>query len=97
MTQILEARAGRVTPEMEFVAQREDLKAEVIREEVAAGRMVIPANKVHLAGCLEPMCIGIASKCKINANIGNSVRSPATSMKNWRKLHHRGSSWQRIP
>src|SRR6056297_3711022 len=73
MTQILEARAGRITPEMEFVAKREDLSAEVIRQEVAAGRMVIPANKVHLAGRLEPMAIGIAAKCKINANIGNSA------------------------
>ncbi len=73
MTQILEARAGRVTPEMEFVAKREGLDASLIREEVAAGRMVIPANKVHLAGRLEPMCIGIAAKCKINANIGNSA------------------------
>jgi len=73
MTQILEARAGRITPEMEFVAKREDLTPELIREEVAIGRMVIPANKVHLAGRLEPMCIGIASKCKINANIGNSA------------------------
>jgi len=72
-TQLLAARAGQVTPEMEFVAQREDLSAETIRQEVAAGRMVIPANKVHLAGQLEPMGIGIAAKCKINANIGNSA------------------------
>ena len=73
MTQILEARAGHITPEMELVAQQEGLEAELIRAEVAAGRMVIPANKVHLAGRLEPMCIGIAAKCKINANIGNSA------------------------
>ncbi|MFN9435717.1 MAG: phosphomethylpyrimidine synthase ThiC, partial [Planctomycetota bacterium] len=58
---------------MEFVAQREGLSPETIRSEVAAGRMVIPANKVHAAGRLEPMCIGIAAKCKINANIGNSA------------------------
>jgi phosphomethylpyrimidine synthase len=45
----------------------------LIRDEVAAGRMVIPANKVHAAGRLEPMGIGIAAKCKINANIGNSA------------------------
>ena len=44
-----------------------------IRDEVAAGRMVIPANTVHLAGRLEPMCIGIAARCKVNANIGNSA------------------------
>ncbi len=73
MTQILEARAGRITPEMEYVARREDLEVETIRDDVARGRMVIPANKVHLAGRLEPMGIGIAAKCKINANIGNSA------------------------
>lgn len=73
MTQIESARKGEVTPEMEFVARREGLSAEVIRTEVASGRMVIPANKVHLKKCLEPMAIGIASKCKINANIGNSA------------------------
>jgi phosphomethylpyrimidine synthase len=73
MTQILQARAGVVTPEMQYVAQREDLDAELIRAEVAAGRMVIPANKVHLKKRLEPMGIGIAAKCKINANIGNSA------------------------
>jgi phosphomethylpyrimidine synthase len=73
MTQLESARAGTITPEMEFVAERESLSAETIRDEVAVGRMVIPANKVHLAGRLEPMCIGIAAKCKINANIGNSA------------------------
>jgi phosphomethylpyrimidine synthase len=72
-TQLLAARAGQITPEMEFVAKREDLSPELVRDEVAAGRMVIPANKVHLAGRLEPMGIGIAAKCKINANIGNSA------------------------
>jgi thiamine biosynthesis protein ThiC len=64
-TQYLAAKAGQITPEMEFVAQRENLTAEVIRDEVAAGRMVIPANRVHLEGALEPMAIGIAAKCKI--------------------------------
>jgi phosphomethylpyrimidine synthase len=73
MTQLIAARAGQITPEMQFVAKREDLDPELIRNEVASGRMVIPANKVHLAGRLEPMCIGIAAKCKINANIGNSA------------------------
>ncbi len=73
MTQILAARAGQITPEMEFVGQRESLSAELIRDEVAAGRMVIPANKVHLAEGLKPMAIGIAATCKINANIGNSA------------------------
>ena len=73
MTQIEQARAGVVTPEMEFVAQREELEPELIRAEVARGRMVIPANKVHLTKRLEPMCIGIAARTKINANIGNSA------------------------
>jgi phosphomethylpyrimidine synthase len=73
MTQIEQARAGHITPEMEYVAKREDLPAELIRDEVARGRMVIPANKVHLRKKLEPMCIGVASKTKINANIGNSA------------------------
>jgi phosphomethylpyrimidine synthase len=72
-TQLLEAKAGRVTAEMEYVARRENLSAEQIREEVAAGRMVIPANRVHLQKRLEPMGIGIAARCKINANIGNSA------------------------
>jgi phosphomethylpyrimidine synthase len=72
-TQLIAARAGEVTAEMKFVADREQLSPELVREEVAAGRMVIPANKVHLQGRLEPMCIGIAAKCKINANIGNSA------------------------
>jgi phosphomethylpyrimidine synthase len=72
-TQYLAAKSQEITREMEFVAQREGLSPETIRSEVAAGRMVIPANKVHAAGRLEPMCIGIAAKCKINANIGNSA------------------------
>ncbi len=73
ITQLEHARAGAVTPEMEFVAKREQLDAETIREEVAAGRMVIPANTVHAAGRLEPMGIGVAALCKVNANIGNSA------------------------
>ena len=72
-TQIVAARGGEITPEMEFVAKREQLASELVRDEVAAGRMVIPANTVHVAGRLEPMGIGIASRCKINANIGNSA------------------------
>jgi phosphomethylpyrimidine synthase len=70
-TQMYYARQGIVTGEMAFVAQREKLSPETIREEVARGRMIIPANIHHRA--LEPMSIGIASTCKINANIGNSA------------------------
>lgn len=73
MTQLEQARAGTITPEMKRVAERERLSAEQIRDEVAAGRMVIPANTVHLAQGLDPMGIGIAATCKINANIGNSA------------------------
>ena len=73
MTQLESARGGTITPEMAFVAKREDLSPELIRSEVARGRMVIPANINHLKGRLEPMCIGVASLCKINANIGNSA------------------------
>ncbi len=73
MTQLESARKGIITPEMEYVAKREDLSPELIRSEVARGRMVIPANIHHLKQRLEPMCIGVASKCKINANIGNSA------------------------
>ncbi len=73
ITQLELARAGEITPEMKYVAQRESLAPEVIRDEVAIGRMVIPANKVHAAGRLEPMAIGIAARCKVNANIGNSA------------------------
>src|SRR3984893_11496506 len=73
MTQIEAARKGIITEEMRIVAAREDLDAELIRDEVARGRMVIPANKVHLQKKLEPMAIGVASLCKINANIGNSA------------------------
>lgn len=70
-TQIHYARETRITGEMEHVARRENLTPELIRAEVARGRMIIPANIHHRA--LEPMCIGVASKCKINANIGNSA------------------------
>src|SRR5437762_2882981 len=73
MTQIEAARKGVLTDEMHYVAKREDLDEELIRDEVARGRMVIPANIVHLSKRLEPMCIGVAALCKINANIGNSA------------------------
>ena len=65
------ARQGVVTEEMAYVAQREKLAPELVLEEVARGRMIIPANINHPE--LEPMCIGVASLCKINANIGNSA------------------------
>lgn len=73
ITQLESARLGVVTPEMLRVAEREPhLTAEQIRDEIAAGRMVIPANTVALGYDLDPMCIGRASKTKINANMGAS-------------------------
>ncbi len=78
-TQLEFARCGLITPEMHRVAEREShLTAEQIRDEVAAGRMVIPANRNHLAFQLQPMCIGRASKTKINANMGASPVSSGT-------------------
>ena len=72
MTQLEQARAGAVTPEMRIVAQTEMLHEEVVRSEVARGRMVLPANTVHLEKGLRPIGIGIAARTKINANLGNS-------------------------
>jgi phosphomethylpyrimidine synthase len=65
------ARQGVITEEMEFVAKRENLAPELVRSEVARGRMIVPANIRHVE--LEPIGIGIASRCKINANIGSSA------------------------
>jgi phosphomethylpyrimidine synthase len=70
-TQMFHARRGVVTPEMRRVAEREEVDADLVRAEVARGRMVIPANVNH--GSLDPMGIGINARCKINANIGNSA------------------------
>jgi phosphomethylpyrimidine synthase len=64
-------RQGSVTEEMQYVARRENLTPETIRSEVARGRMIVPANIHHTN--LEPMAIGVASRCKINSNIGNSA------------------------
>ena len=70
-TQLVWARAGLVTPEMAYVAAREGLPVELVRDEVARGRAVIPANHRHPES--EPMIIGKAFAVKINANIGNSA------------------------
>ncbi|HYQ40322.1 MAG TPA: phosphomethylpyrimidine synthase ThiC [Polyangiaceae bacterium] len=79
VTQLEHARLGNITPEMKRVAEREPhLSAEQVRTEVAAGRMIIPANTQHLQHALEPMCIGRASKTKINANMGASPVSSST-------------------
>jgi len=79
VTQLESARLGIVTPEMRRVAEREPhLTAEQVRDEVAAGRMVIPANRTHLQYQLDPMAIGRASKTKVNANMGASPVSSST-------------------
>ena len=73
MTQLHYARKGEITPEMEFIALREGLPADFVRDEVARGRAIIPSNINHLE--LEPMIIGRNFLVKINANIGNSAVS----------------------
>lgn len=73
ITQLEHARLGHITPEMYRVAEREKhLSPEQVRQEVAAGRMIIPANRKHLAMKLDPMAIGRATKTKVNANLGAS-------------------------
>ncbi len=71
VTQMHYARRGEVTPEMEFIAIREGISADVVRDEVARGRAIIPANINHPE--IEPMIIGRKFHVKINANIGNSA------------------------
>jgi len=73
VTQMYYARKGTITPEMEYIAIREGLKPEFVRDEVARGRAVIPSNINHPEA--EPMIIGRNFLVKINANIGNSVVS----------------------
>jgi len=70
-TQLECAREGLITPEMEFAALRENVKPKFVRDEIAAGRAIIPANHRHPE--IEPMLIGRAFRTKVNANIGNSA------------------------
>src|SRR5438309_10349981 len=72
-TQMFFARQGTITPEMQRVAERESLPVETIRDEVANGRLIIPANVDHLQQRLDPMAIGKVASVKINANNGNSA------------------------
>src|SRR4029077_5008449 len=78
------ARLGAITEEMSFIAHKEKLTPDLVRDEVARGRMIIPANINHPE--LEPMAIGVASLCNINSNTGHS---PVTSEINeeLKKLH----------
>ncbi len=79
-TQLEFARLGVVTPQMQRIAEREPhLSPEQVRNEVAAGRMIVPANRVHLGYQLDPMAIGRASRTKINANMGASPVSSSMS------------------
>jgi phosphomethylpyrimidine synthase len=71
VTQLRYARRGEVTAEMSFVAAREGVPAELVRDEIAAGRAILPANVNHPES--EPMVIGSRFLVKVNANIGNSA------------------------
>ncbi len=71
VTQLHYARRGEVTPEMAFVAVREGVPSELVRDEIAAGRAILPANVNHPES--EPMVIGSRFLVKVNANIGNSA------------------------
>src|SRR5271156_1033550 len=91
MSQMHFARQGVITEEMRFVAGREKIEPELVRSEIARGRGIIPANVNHRS--LEPMGIGVAFRCKINANIGNSAVTSEVSQE-LEKLHravHYGS------
>jgi phosphomethylpyrimidine synthase len=79
VTQLESARLGIVTEEMRKAAAREPhLTPEQLRDEIAAGRMILPANRVHLEFGLEPMVIGRGSRTKVNANMGASPVSSST-------------------
>ncbi|MFO0697032.1 MAG: phosphomethylpyrimidine synthase ThiC [Polyangiales bacterium] len=78
-TQLEHARLGTITPQMRRVAEREShLTPEQVRDEIAAGRLIIPANVVHLGYQLDPMAIGRASRTKVNANMGASPVASGT-------------------
>src|SRR5216117_1268748 len=85
VSQMRFARQGHITEEMAYVAKREKLDPELVRSEVARGRAIVPANIHHRN--LEPMGIGIAFRCKINANIGNSATTSNID-EELKKLHH---------
>ncbi len=85
MSQMHLARKGVLTEEMYFVAKREKIEPELVRSEIARGRAIIPANIHHRN--LQPMGIGIAFNCKINANIGNSATTSNIDDE-LKKLHH---------
>ncbi|ASM40000.1 HMP-P synthase [Campylobacter sputorum subsp. bovis] len=69
-TQLYYAKNGIITDEMKYVAKTESLDENLVMQEVAKGSLIIPANINHAH--LKPIGIGIATKCKVNANIGSS-------------------------
>jgi phosphomethylpyrimidine synthase len=71
-TQLQSAQAEKITEQMQFIAQAEGVEAQALCAEIAAGRVVIPANKVHLKASLRPVGIGRILRTKVNANIGTS-------------------------
>ena len=75
-TQLQSSKAGAITEQTKFVAEAENANVELVRDELAAGRLVIPANKLHIKTNLKPVGIGRAISTKVNANIGtSSIRS----------------------
>ncbi len=84
-TQLTRAREGEITPHMLAVAGREAIPAELVRAEVAAGRLIIPANRLHRG--LVPMAIGAVASVKVNANIGAS-RTTSSLEEEVEKLRH---------
>jgi phosphomethylpyrimidine synthase len=72
-TQLQAAKAGILTEQIRFIAESENIEAELIQAELAAGRLVIPANKLHLKTNLRPTGIGRVLRTKVNANIGTST------------------------
>src|SRR2546427_10568034 len=87
LTKLRLARQGTISPQMQRVAEREALPVELVRDEVARGRLIIPANVNHLAKRLDPMAIGKVAGVKINANIGNSAVESNIEQE-LEKLHH---------
>jgi len=86
VTQLAFARRGVITDAMKRVAEREGLDPELIRSEIARGRLIIPANIHHLAVSLDPMGVGIVASVKVNANLGNSAVTSSED-EELKKLH----------
>ena len=79
-TQLELAKNGTISEVVKFIAESENVSAKLVRDEVAAGRLVIPANKIHLEGNLKPAGIGRVLTTKVNANIGTSSVSSSIDL-----------------